>query len=105
MSTRVGIDLGTANVLVYVKGKGIVINEPSVVALSMRDNSIVAVGHEARDMIGRVPGSISVIRPMREGVIADYTITEAMLRYFIGKVRSFWRFSKPEVMEIGRAHV
>ncbi|MBM2826156.1 MAG: rod shape-determining protein [Dehalococcoidia bacterium] len=98
MSTRVGIDLGTANVLVYVKGKGIVINEPSVVALSMRDNSIVAVGHEARDMIGRVPGSISVIRPMREGVIADYTITEAMLRYFIGKVRSFWRFSKPEVM-------
>ena len=98
MSTRVGIDLGTANVLVYVKDKGIVVNEPSVVALSVRDNRIEAVGREARDMIGRVPGSISVIRPMREGVIADYTITEAMLRYFIGKVRGFWRFSKPEVM-------
>lgn len=97
-SKRVGIDLGTANVLVYIKGKGIVINEPSVVALSVRDNKLLAVGAEAQKMLGRTPGSISVIRPMREGVIADYVITEAMLRYFIGKVSGGWQLSKPEVM-------
>ena len=84
LTKRLGIDLGTANVLVYMRGKGIVINEPSVVALATRDNTVVAVGNEARGMIGRTPGSISVIRPMRDGVIADYLITEAMLRYFIG---------------------
>src|SRR5574341_2341998 len=83
---RIGVDLGTANVLVYVKGRGIVINEPSVVAVATRDNSIVAVGTEAREMLGRTPGAIQVIRPMREGVIADYVTTEAMLRYFIGRV-------------------
>ena len=83
---KIGIDLGTANVLVYVKGKGIVITEPSVVAVS-DDNRIVAVGEEAREMIGRTPGNIHAIRPMKDGVIADYVITEAMLRYFIGKVR------------------
>ena len=82
---KIGIDLGTANVLVYVKGKGIVITEPSVVAVS-DDNRIVAVGEEAREMIGRTPGNIPAIRPMKDGVIADYVITEAMLRYFIGKV-------------------
>ncbi len=98
MSKRVGIDLGTANVLVYVGGKGIVINEPSVVALSVRENRIEAVGKAAREMMGRSPENIAVIRPMREGVIADYTITEAMLRHFIGKVLGPWRFSKPEVM-------
>ncbi len=98
MAKRVGIDLGTANVLVYVGGKGIVINEPSVVALSVRENRIEAVGKAAREMMGRSPESIAVIRPMREGVIADYTITEAMLRHFIGKVLGPWRFSKPEVM-------
>src|SRR5207237_9438402 len=76
---RIGVDLGTANCLVYVKGRGIVINEPSVVAVAQRDNSIVAVGQEARDMLGRTPGAIQVIRPMREGVIADYITTEAML--------------------------
>ncbi|MFN8622024.1 MAG: rod shape-determining protein [Chloroflexota bacterium] len=92
---KIGIDLGTANVLVYVKGKGIVIREPSVVAVS-DDNMIVAVGEEAREMIGRTPGNISAIRPMKDGVIADYVITEAMLRYFIKKAgRSF---SKPDVM-------
>ena len=92
---KIGIDLGTANVLVYVKGKGIVIREPSVVAVS-EDNMIVAVGEEAREMIGRTPGNISAIRPMKDGVIADYVITEAMLRYFIKKAgRSF---SKPDVM-------
>jgi rod shape-determining protein MreB len=72
---RIGVDLGTANVLVYVKGRGIVINEPAVVAVAQRDNSIVAVGTEARDMLGRTPGAIQVIRPMREGVIADYVTT------------------------------
>ena len=81
---KIGIDLGTANVLVYVKGKGIVIQEPSVVAVS-DDNRIVAVGEEAREMIGRTPGNINAIRPMKDGVIADYVITEAMLRFFIAK--------------------
>ncbi len=95
---RIGVDLGTANVLVYVRGKGIVINEPSVVAVAQRDNSIVAVGREARDMLGRTPGPIAVIRPMRDGVIADYLTTEAMLRYFIGKVVGRFNIIKPEVM-------
>jgi rod shape-determining protein MreB len=95
---RIGIDLGTANVLVYVKGRGIVVNEPAVVALANRDNMVVAVGREAQDMMGRVPGSISVIRPMRDGVIADYLITEAMLRYFIQKVIGRFNIIKPEVM-------
>ncbi len=95
---RIGVDLGTANVLVYVRGRGIVIKEPSVVAVAQRDNSIVAVGSEALDMLGRAPAAISVIRPMRDGVIADYLITEAMLRYFIGKVVGRLNFIKPEVM-------
>ena len=84
---KIGIDLGTANVLVYVKGKGVVLNEPSVVvAISDDDNRLVAVGEEAREMIGRTPGNVRAIRPMRDGVIADYLITEAMLRYVINKV-------------------
>jgi rod shape-determining protein MreB and related proteins len=92
---KIGIDLGTANVLVYVKGKGIVIQEPSVVAVA-DDNRIVAVGEEAREMIGRTPGTITAVRPMKDGVIADYVITEAMLRYFIKKAgRSL---TKPDVM-------
>ncbi len=95
---RIGVDLGTANVLVYVKGRGIVINEPAVVAVAQRDNSIVAVGRDARDMLGRTPGAIQVIRPMREGVIADYVTTEAMLRHFIGKVVGRFSFVRPEVM-------
>lgn len=97
-SRRVGIDLGTANILVFVKGQGIVINEPSVVAKHNRDGSIVAVGDEARAMQGRTPGSISVIRPMRDGVIADYLTTEAMLRYFIGQVTGRFNLIRPEVM-------
>ena len=92
------MDLGTANVLVYVKGRGIVINEPCVVAVAQRDNSIVAVGTDAREMLGRTPGAIQVIRPMREGVIADYVTTEAMLRYFIGRVMGRVSVIKPEVM-------
>jgi rod shape-determining protein MreB and related proteins len=95
---KIGIDLGTANVLVYVKGRGIVIAEPSVVAVS-EDNRIVAVGEEAREMIGRTPGNIRAIRPMKDGVIADYVITEFMLSHFIGKVRKRRvGFSRPEVM-------
>jgi rod shape-determining protein MreB len=95
---KIGIDLGTANVLVYVKGRGIVIQEPSVVAVS-DDNRIVAVGEEAREMIGRTPGNIRAIRPMKDGVIADYVITEAMLRYFITKAtKGRMNFTKPEVM-------
>ena len=95
---RAGIDLGTANILVYVKGHGIVVNEPSVVARHNRDNAIVAVGNEARAMQGRTPGSISVIRPMRDGVIADYLTTEAMLRYFIGLITGRFNLIRPEVM-------
>ena len=95
---RIGIDLGTANVLVYVKGQGIVVDEPAVVALAIRDNTVVAVGTEARDMMGRTPDTISVIRPMKDGVIADYLITEAMLRYFLKRVVGRLNIIKPEVM-------
>ena len=98
LSKRIGIDLGTANVLVYVKGEGIVIKEPAVVALAVRDNTVVAVGSAAREMIGRVPGSINVIRPMKHGVIADYLITEAMLRHFISRTVGALRLVRPEVM-------
>jgi rod shape-determining protein MreB len=94
---KIGIDLGTAIILVYVKGKGVVLNEPSVVALSDDDNRLVAVGEEAREMIGRTPGNVRAIRPMRDGVIADYLITEAMLRYVINKVARV-RLVKPDVM-------
>jgi rod shape-determining protein MreB len=95
---RAGIDLGTANILVYVRGQGIVVNEPSVVARHNRDNAIVAVGNEARAMQGRTPGSISVVRPMRDGVIADYLTTEAMLRYFIGIISGRFNLIRPEIM-------
>jgi rod shape-determining protein MreB len=98
MARKIGIDLGTANVLVYVKGRGIVLSEPSVVALSTRDNRVKAVGADALAMLGREPESIEVVRPMRNGVIADYDITEAMLNYFIGKANGRLRFMRPEVM-------
>jgi rod shape-determining protein MreB and related proteins len=94
----IGIDLGTANVLVYVKGRGIVLNEPSVVAYSASDSKVLAVGTEARQMLGRTPGRVIVTRPMREGVIADYMITQAMLRYFIRKVTGRFHLFKPIVM-------
>src|SRR3981081_3820794 len=97
-SKYIGIDLGTANVLVYVKGRGIVLNEPSVVAYSASDNRVVAVGSHARQMLGRTPGRIIVSRPMRDGVIADYLVTEAMLRYFIGKVVGKYSLFRPVVM-------
>lgn len=95
---KIGIDLGTANVLVYVRGRGIVLSEPSVVALSTKDNRVKAVGADALAMLGREPESIEVVRPMRNGVIADYDITEAMLKHFIGKANGRLSLSKPEVM-------
>ena len=95
---RIGIDLGTANTLVYVVGEGIILNEPTVVAVTAEENRVVAVGHEAKEMLGRTPGNVTALRPLRDGVIADYTITEAMLSYFIDKVCGRTRFFKPEVM-------
>ncbi len=95
---RLGIDLGTANSLVYLVGQGLVLNEPTVVAVGVDDGAVVAVGNEAKAMLGRTPGNITASRPMREGVIADYEVTEAMLRYFIDKVCGSSRLFKPEVM-------
>lgn len=95
---RLGIDLGTANSLVYLVGEGIVLNEPTVVAIAQDDNHIVAVGIEAKEMLGRTPGNIVATRPLRDGVIADYVVTEALLRYFIQKVAGKSWFFKPEVM-------
>src|SRR3990172_331646 len=97
-SRKLGIDLGTANTLVYVPGRGIVLNEPSVVAVSEQDNKILAVGVEAKKMLGKTPDSIIAYRPMKDGVIADYRVTEAMLRYFIDKALGRWNLFKPEVM-------
>lgn len=95
---RIGIDLGTANTVVYVVGEGIVLNEPTVVAVTAEENRVVAVGREAKEMLGRTPGNVVALRPLRDGVIADYTITEAMLSYFIDKVCGQSRFFKPEIM-------
>jgi len=95
---RIGIDLGTANSLVWVEGKGIVLNEPTVVAVSMDDMRVVAVGEEARSMLGRTPGNIVASRPMKDGVIADYAATEAMLKFFITRAIGGTTFFKPEVM-------
>lgn len=98
LSKRLGIDLGTANSLVWLAGKGIVLNEPTVVAISVEDNRVLAVGNEAKIMLGRTPGNIVASCPLRDGVIADYQVTEAMLRYFIQKVCGRTFFFKPEVM-------
>jgi rod shape-determining protein MreB and related proteins len=92
---HIGVDLGTVNVLIWVKGKGIVLQEPSVVAIALNDEKIVAVGEEARAMLGRTPDTLEVARPLREGVIADYLVTEKMLRYFIEKVTGRIRLFKP----------
>jgi len=97
-SKRIGIDLGTANTLVYLAGQGIVLNEPTVVAVTAEENRVVAVGKEAKEMLGRTPGNIVALRPLRDGVVADYTITEAMLSYFIDKATGKSRFFRPEVM-------
>lgn len=95
---KIGIDLGTANTLVFIPGKGIVINEPSVVAVSMVENTVLAVGNEAKEMLGRTPDNIVASRPMKDGVIADYRVTEAMLKYFINKVTGKFRIFRPEIM-------
>ena len=95
---KIGIDLGTANILVFIPQKGVVVNEPSVVAVSLDDNKILAVGNEAKKMLGKTPENISASRPVKDGVIADYKITEAMIRYFINKVSGRVRFFKPEVI-------
>jgi len=97
-ATEVGIDLGTANVLVYIKGKGIVMNEPSVVAINKDTDEILAVGEEARQMLGRTPSNIIAVRPLRDGVVSDYDITERMLKYFIKKTCGSGRFFKPKIM-------
>ena len=97
-SKKLGIDLGTANTLVFVPGKGIVLNEPSVVAISLEDNRILAVGSEAKTMIGRTPEAIMAYKPMKDGVIADYKVTEAMLSYYMRKAMGGWGFIKPEVL-------
>ncbi len=98
LGKRLGIDLGTANSVVWLAGKGIVLNEPTVVAVSVEDGRLIAVGNEAKTMLGKTPGSIEAVRPLRDGVIADYVVTEALLRYFIQKVCGRAWFFKPEVM-------
>jgi len=95
---KIGIDLGTANTLVYVPKKGVVINEPSVVAVSIEDNRVLAVGNEAKEMLGRTPDTIVAHRPLKDGVIADYKVTQAMLNYFINKAGGRIRLFRPEVM-------
>jgi rod shape-determining protein MreB and related proteins len=97
-SVKLGIDLGTANTLVFAPGKGIVLNEPSVVAISKDDRRILAVGNDAKTMIGRTPETITAYKPLKDGVIADYRATEAMLRYYINKSLSKWTFVKPDVL-------
>ncbi|MFA9397716.1 MAG: rod shape-determining protein [Clostridiaceae bacterium] len=98
IGSGIGIDLGTATVLVYIKGKGVVLKEPSVVAINRSNNKILAVGEEARSMIGRTPGNIVAIRPMRDGVISDYDVTEKMLKYFITKAYGKKRVTAPKVL-------
>lgn len=98
MAKSIGIDLGTANILINVKGEGIVINEPSVVAINTENKKVVAVGLEAYKMVGRTPGNIQAIRPLKDGVIADFDITEKMLKYFIEKTNVKTTFSRPKIM-------
>src|SRR5512133_3144602 len=98
LSSDIGIDLGTANTLVYVKDRGIVLREPSVVAIQAGTNRVLAVGEEAKQMLGRTPGSIVAIRPMKAGVIADFEITEAMLRYFIRKIHNRRKMVRPRII-------
>lgn len=98
LSNRIAIDLGTCNSLVYVQGKGLVLYEPSVVAVSLADNKILAVGEQAKEMIGRTPADIRVYKPLKDGVIADYRVTQAMIRYFINKTSSRFKIFKPELV-------
>ena len=98
MVKKIGIDLGTCNSLIFLPGKGVVLQEPSVVAVALDENRILAIGEEAKIMTGRTPDSIRFFRPLKDGVIADFRVTQAMLKYFIDKVGGFWRFLKPELM-------
>lgn len=98
LSRDIGIDLGTANVLIYIKGKGIVLNEPSVVVIDTENQKVLAVGQEASEMIGKTPGKIKVVKPMKDGVIADFELTEIMLNMFIKKIKARKLFSKPRIL-------
>lgn len=98
LEKQIGVDLGTVNIRVFVRGKGVVLHEPSIVAILVLENKIVAVGNEARTMLGRTPESIEVARPLKDGVIAEFDVTESMLRYFIEKVCGRFRLFRPEVM-------
>ncbi len=98
LTRKIGIDLGTANTLIYVLGKGIVVNEPSVVAVSVMENKVLAVGDKAKEMLGRTPDTIEAYRPLKDGAIADYRVTEAMLKYFINKVTGRIRLIRPDVL-------
>ena len=102
--TDIGIDLGTASILVYIRGKGVVLKEPSVVAFDRDTDKIKAIGEDARLMLGRTPGNIVAVRPLRQGVISDYKVTEQMMKHFIQKALGRKTFRKP-IIEIGRAHV
>jgi len=95
---KIGIDLGTANTVVFVPGRGFIINEPTIVALSLPDKTVIAVGKEAKEMIGRTPADIVAYKPLRDGVIADYYITKAMMRYFIGKATGYFNVFRPDVV-------
>ena len=98
LSKKIGVDLGTSTVLIYVRGEGIVVNEPSLVAVNREGTRILAVGSEAHEMVGRTPEAIQVVKPVREGVISDFVVTEGMLHYFIGKVQGRQRIFKPEII-------
>ena len=99
MATRdIGIDLGTANVLIYVKGRGVVLNEPSIVVIDTETKSVIAVGNEAKEMLGRTPGKIKAIKPMKDGVIADFELTEIMLNSFIKKIKARNLFFRPKIL-------
>ncbi len=97
-TTKIGVDLGTCNSVVFVPKKGVVLQEPSVVAVTLSENRILAVGKDAKDMIGRTPDTLRVYRPLREGVIADYRVTQAMLKYFVDKTLGYFKFLKPEML-------
>ena len=97
VSSDIGIDLGTASILVYVRGKGVVLKEPSVVAFDRDTNKIKAIGEEARLMLGRTPGNIVAVRPLRQGVISDYIVTEKMIKYFVQKTLGKRTFKKPRI--------
>lgn len=98
LAKDIGIDLGTANVLIYIKGRGIVLNEPSIVVIDTETNKVIAVGEEAREMLGRTPEKVKVVKPMKDGVIADFELTEIMLNYFINKIKARSLFSRPRIL-------